>query len=114
MGALYNAAGLPRVPSLGKEERRSVEEEASGTVAAALMALMILVVGAMPAFAAASPQASCLGIGGSTETSLEGPGGRADISHEVKGDAEEQGTTPGAIYSGFAKQHLRSGDACFG
>ena len=83
-------------------------------VAAALMALMILVVGAMPAFAAASPQASCLGIGGSTETSLEGPGGRADISHEVKGDAQAQGTTPGAIYNGFAKQHLRSGDACFG
>ena len=82
------------------------------TVALVVAAMMVAM--AMPAFAAASPQASCLGLGGSTETALEGPGGRADIAHEVKGDAEEQGTTPGAINSGFAKQHLRSPEACFG
>ena len=82
------------------------------TVTLVVAAMMVAM--AMPAFAAASPQASCLGIGGSTETALYGPGGRADIAHFFKGEAEEQGTTPGAIYNRFAKQHLRSGDACFG
>ena len=40
---------------------------------AALMALMLMV-SALPAFAVASSQASCAGIGNSTETALEGPG----------------------------------------
>jgi hypothetical protein len=76
----------------------------------ALVMALMLVVSAMPAFAAASSQASCLGIGGSTETALEGPGGRADISHEV---IAEEGT-PGSTFSFFAQEHLGSGEACFG
>jgi hypothetical protein len=75
---------------------------------AAVMALM-LVVSAMPAFAVASSQASCLGIGGSTETALEGPGGRTDISHEIIAEG-----TPGSTFSFFAQEHLGSGEACFG
>ncbi len=80
---------------------------------AALMAL-VLMVGAMPAFAVASPQASCNGIGGSTENALGGPGARAEISHFFKEEAEQQGTTPGAFFSSSAKQHLGSPEACFG
>ena len=80
---------------------------------AALMALMLMV-SALPAFAAASPQASCNGIGGSTETAQGGPGARAEISHFFKEEAEAQGTTPGAFYSASAKQHLGSPEACFG
>ena len=45
----------------------------------ALMALM-LVVSAMPAFAVASSQASCNGIGGSTQAILDGPGSTASCS----------------------------------
>ena len=64
---------------------------------AALMALMLMV-SAMPAFAVASPQASCNGIGGSTETLFGGPGARAEIAHEVKHVfAVDAGTTPGAF-----------------
>ena len=80
---------------------------------ATLMALM-LVVSAMPAFAVASPQASCNGIGGLTENALGGPGARAEISHFFKEEAEQQGTTPGAFFSSSAKQHLGSPEACFG
>lgn len=85
---------------------------ASVTVGAVLT--FVPIVGAIPAFAAASPQASCNGIGGSTETALGGPGARADISHEFKNDAAGAGTTPGGIYKVFAQEHLGSIDACFG
>ena len=81
---------------------------------AALMALMLMV-SAMPAFAVASPQASCNGIGGSTETLFGVPGARAEIAHEVKYVfAVEAGTTPRGIYSASAKLHLGSVEACFG
>ena len=70
---------------------------------AALMALMLMV-SALPAFAVASSQASCNGIGGSTEAVFGGPGARADIAHEFGG----------ADFSFWAKQHLGSVDACFG
>jgi hypothetical protein len=83
-------------------------------VAGALVALMPVTL-AVPAFASANPAASCNGIGGSTETMLDGPGARADIAHEVKNViAMESGTTPGGVMSGFAQLHLGSGDACFG
>jgi len=78
-----------------------------------ILALMFTV-GATPAFGASNPRASCLGIGGSTETQLFGPGARADISHEIIQDARDTGTTPGATYSVFAQEHLGSIDACFG
>jgi hypothetical protein len=70
---------------------------------AALMALM-LVVSAMPAFAVANPNASCNGLGGSTETALGGPGARAEIAHEFTG----------ADISFSAHQHSGSVEACFG
>ena len=82
------------------------------TVTLVMAAMMVAM--AMPAFAAASPQASCNGIGGSTETAQGGPGARAEISHFFKEEAEAQGTTPGAFYSASAKQHLGSPEACFG
>ena len=78
----------------------------------AILALM-LTVGAIPAFGMASPHASCLGIGGSTETALGGPGARADISHEFIQDARDTGSTPGASFNFFAREHLGSVDACF-
>lgn len=69
--------------------------------------VLVLTVSATPAFAGANPNASCLGIGGSTETALEGPGGRADIAHEVIDvAAPEAGTTPGGVYRTFAREHL--------
>ena len=80
---------------------------------AALMALMLMV-SALPAFAAASPQASCNGIGGSTETAQGGPGARADISAFIRSEAAAQGTTPGDIYSDFAQQHSGTVEGCFG
>ncbi len=82
------------------------------TVALVMAAMMV--VSAMPAFAVASPKASCNGIGGSTENALGGPGARAEISHFFKEEAEQQGTTPGAFFSSSAKQHLGSPEACFG
>ena len=69
--------------------------------------------GPTPAFAA-DPNASCLGTGGSTETALFGPGARAYISEFIIELAAEKGTTPGAEYAVFARQHLGSVDACFG
>ena len=78
-------------------------------VAAALMALMVLV-GAMPAFAAPSPQASCIGIGSSSEAQVQA---RDDISHLVKEVSAEEGTTPGGIYSFIAREHAGSYSGCF-
>lgn len=78
-----------------------------------ILSALVLSSGPTPAFAA-DPNASCLGIGGSTETALEGPGARAEIAQEVIGLAAENGTTPGAEYGVFAHEHLGSGDACFG
>jgi hypothetical protein len=75
---------------------------------------LVLVVSAVPAFGQANPQSSCLGIGGSTETALGGPGERADISHEFIQDAQDAGSTAGASFSVFAQEHLGSIDACFG
>jgi hypothetical protein len=68
----------------------------------------------MPAFAAASSQASCAGIGNSTETALEGPGAVAERRHEVKAEADEPETTLGDELSFFAQEHLGSVEACFG
>jgi hypothetical protein len=71
---------------------------------------LVLTAGATPAFAEANPNASCLGIGGSTETALSGPGGRADIAHEVI----DEFAPPGDQYAIWAQEHLGSGEACFG
>jgi hypothetical protein len=71
---------------------------------------LVLTAGATPAFAEANPNASCLGLGGSTETALSGPGGRTEISHEVIGDV----APPGSLYSFWAEEHLGSTEACFG
>jgi hypothetical protein len=80
-----------------------------------VVAVVMLVTGALPALAAANAEASCIGIGGSTETAIEGPGARADIAHEViEVFAPEVGTTPGGVYSVSAQQHLGTIDACFG
>ena len=80
---------------------------------AAVMALVLLV-SVMPAFAVASSQASCAGIGNSTETALEGPGAVAERRHEVKAEADEPGTTLGDELSFFAHEHLGSVHGCFG
>ena len=82
------------------------------TVTLVVAAMMVAM--AMPAFAAASPRASCNGIGGSTETAQGGPGARADISAFIRSEAEAQGTTPGALYSDSAQQHSGSVESCFG
>jgi hypothetical protein len=82
-------------------------------ITAFVLALSLLVLGATAAFGAASPQASCNGIGSSTETLFFGAGARADISFELIQLAKDQGTTPGAIYAFFAA-HLGSVEACFG
>ncbi len=75
---------------------------------AAFMALM-LVVGAVPAFAVASSQASCQGIAAaSTDTLLGGPGARADTVHEVIGEEEP----PGALFSDFSKFHSGTREEC--
>jgi hypothetical protein len=78
-----------------------------------ILSALVFSAGATPAFAA-DPNASCLGIGGSTETALGGPGARADIAHEVIDLAAEDGTTPGAQYVVFAHEHLGSVNSCFG
>jgi hypothetical protein len=78
-----------------------------------ILCALVLSAGPAPAFAA-DPNASCLGIGGSTETALGGPGARADISEFIIDLAAENGTTPGAEYGVFAHEHLGSVDACFG
>ena len=80
---------------------------------AAVMALVLLV-SVMPAFAVASSQASCAGIGNSTETALEGPGAVAERRHEVKAEANEPVTTLGDELSFFAHEHLGSVPGCFG
>lgn len=82
-------------------------------LAAATLAVS-LVLGASPASGMANPNASCLGIGGSTETALFGAGARADIAHEVNQIAQDTGSTPGETYAFFAHEHLGSVGACFG
>ena len=77
---------------------------------AALMALMLIVT-AMPAFAAPSSNASCVGLGSSSVGHAQT---RDEAAHDIKQQAEEEGTTPGAIASSVAKQHLGSEFACFG
>ena len=71
---------------------------------------LVLTPGTTPAFAEANPNASCLGIGGSTETVFSGPGGRADIAHEVI----DESAPPGGLYTTWAQEHLGTGEACFG
>ena len=68
----------------------------------------MLMIGAMPAFAVASSQASCQGIAASTDTLLGGPGARADTVHEVIGEEEPHG----ALFSDFAKFHSGTGEEC--
>jgi hypothetical protein len=71
---------------------------------------VVLTAGATPAFASANPNASCLGIGGSTETALSGPGGRAEIAHDVI----DEFAPPGGMYATWAQEHLGTPDGCFG
>jgi hypothetical protein len=71
---------------------------------------LVLTAGATPAFAEANPNASCLGTGGSTETTFSGPGGRAELAHEVIDDF----APPGSMYRIWAQEHLGSPQACFG
>jgi hypothetical protein len=71
---------------------------------------VVLTAGSAPALAEANATASCLGLGGSTETAFSGPGGRAEISHEVINDV----AMPGSLYRFWAQEHLGSTEACFG
>ena len=63
-------------------------------------------------FADASGHASCNGIESSVVSppgsSEEFPGGRSQISHELK----QAGGPPGALYSAFAKVHAGSHEGC--
>ena len=74
---------------------------------AALLALMLMV-SAMPAFAAANSHASCQGLAASTDTFLGGPGARADVVHDV---ISEEGP-PGLLFSEFSQFHAGSREAC--
>ncbi len=72
------------------------------------------------AFAVADSHASCEGLGVSAaapgqnlEFVHEAAGIVAFFAHERKADAEILGTTPGAITSADAQQHLGSPEACF-
>ena len=83
----------------------------AATLLMGVMLVMMLAVNALPAFAAPGPKASCIGIGSSSVGHAQT---RDEASHDVKQLAEEEGTTPGAIFSSVAKQHLGSEEACFG
>ena len=78
----------------------------------ALVTVAVMAAMAMPAFGAASSQASCDGIGGSTQTALFGPGARAAVSHDAKQGGEEEGTNPGFFFSADAKNHGGDREGC--
>jgi hypothetical protein len=73
--------------------------------------LALLALSALPAFAAPSSNASCVGLGSSSVGQAQT---RDEAAHDIKEQAEEEGTTPGAIVSSVARQHLGSEQACFG
>ena len=77
-----------------------------------IVLVLAIAAGASGAALAASPRASCLGIGSS---SLAGePGARAAIQAEVDAFAVSLGLpNRGAVYSVTARQHLGSVQACF-
>lgn len=77
-------------------------------VAMVVVAVMLV---AGPAFAAPSSNASCVGLGSSSVGQAQT---RDEAAHDIKEQAEEEGTTPGAFVSSVAKQHLGSEEACFG
>ncbi len=79
------------------------------TVAALLV--VMLAVSSPPAFAAPNSAASCIGFGSSGTAHFQT---RDDASHDIKQQAAQEGTTPGAIFSSIAKEHLGSEAACFG
>jgi len=63
------------------------------------------------ASAAAGPPASCQGL---AVSSLAGAAGAvAQERRDAFAQAEEFGITPGAVTSGFARNHTASLDACF-
>jgi hypothetical protein len=73
---------------------------------------LVVAAGASGAASAASPRASCVGIGSS---SLAGePGARAAVQAEVDAFAASLGLpNRGPVYSANARQHLGSFEACF-
>ncbi len=80
-------------------------------VAMVVMGAMLVVMSALPAFAAPNSAASCIGFGSAGTAHFQT---RDDASHDIKQQAAEEGTTPGAIFSSIAKEHLGSEFACFG
>jgi hypothetical protein len=79
------------------------------------------------AFAAASSQASCNGIGASTAAPGAndhikakdygaGPGAsfRAAVSQEINAEADTLGIPPGSIHQMVAHQHEGTSEGCFG
>ncbi len=76
-----------------------------------VMLVMVLALSALPAFAAPNSAASCVGFGSSGTAHFQT---RDEASHDIKEQAAEEETTPGAVLSSFAKEHLGSESACFG
>jgi hypothetical protein len=76
-----------------------------------VIATLALVLGlSSAASGAANPVASCMGL---TASSFAGqPGGEASDRFDGIDQAAEQGITPGALFSDFARHHLGDVDSC--
>jgi hypothetical protein len=77
--------------------------------ASATLALAVAFTGSA---SAANPQASCSGLAGSSRAGQ--PGAEAQVQFGIQAEAAFEGTTPGAIESGFSQDHLGSAEACLG
>jgi hypothetical protein len=76
----------------------------------AVLASLALALGLSGPASAANSHASCSGLAGSSRAG--DPGAEADTQVDIKAAAQHEGVTPGAIVSGFFRDHLGSAEVC--
>ena len=76
----------------------------------AVHASLALALGLSVPASAANSHASCSGLAGSSRAG--DPGAEADTQVDIKELAQHEGVTPGAIVSGFSRDHLGSAEIC--
>jgi len=76
----------------------------------AVLASLALALGLSGPASAAASHASCSGLAGSSRAG--DPGAEADTQVDIKEAAQHEGVTPGAIVSGFSRDHLGSAEVC--
>jgi hypothetical protein len=79
-------------------------------ISLAVLASLALALGLSGPASAANSNASCSGLAGSSRAG--DAGAEADTQVDIKAAAQHEGVTPGAIVSGFSRDHLGSAEVC--